>query len=96
MAPMERFDVDADRILLADGETLEFFWRGVNPGSSKWRFHVSQVGAELSLNRKGTHVDVKIGDRYSGRIVGDVQFDVSVERSKELAQFLARNGVPPQ
>ena len=96
MAPTERFDVDADRILLADGETLEFFWRGTNPGSSKWRFHAGQVGVEMSLSRKGTHVDVKIGDHYNQRISGDILFNLPPDRAHELQQFLVRNGIQPQ
>ena len=90
---MERFTVDADRILLADGETVEFFWRGTNSGSSKWRFHVSQMGAELALKRKGDEVAVKLGDSYGRGIAGDVVFDLPLPRVDELKAFLARAGV---
>lgn len=90
---MERFVVDADRILLADAETIEFFWRGTNSGSSKWRFHRSHVGAEMSLHRKGDEVAVKLGDRYSGGIAGDVVFDLPIERSAELQAFLGGLGI---
>lgn len=87
--------IDDDKILLADGETIELFWRGTLNGSKKWRFHVSHAGADLSLDRKGTRIDVKLGDRYSNRVSGDVQFDVAVERSDELQGFLHRAGIQP-
>jgi hypothetical protein len=92
---MQRFVVDDDRILVSDGETIEQFWRGVNAGSLKWRFHLVHVGAEMSLNRKGDKVAVKMGDRFGSGIAGDVQFDVPVERSDELVEFFRRVGIQP-
>ena len=92
---MERFDIDADRILLTDAQTIEFFWRGTNNGSSKWRIHLSHVGVEMSLNRKGDQVRVKVGERYSGVVAGDVVFDIALDRSSALQAFFQRAGIQP-
>jgi hypothetical protein len=92
---VERFVVDADRLLAADGETIELFWRGVNSGSSKWRHHVAHVGADLSLRRGGDRVHVKIGDRMTGGVAGDITFDIPVERADELQAFLVGHGIQP-
>jgi hypothetical protein len=95
MSAVARFVIDGDRLLVADGETLELFWRGTNSGSSKWRFHLSHVGAEMSLRRKGDEVVVSIGDRYGHGIAGDITFDIPVGRSAELQAFLHSAGIQP-
>jgi len=93
---MERFDVDADRILLTDAQTIELFWRGTNNGSSKWRIHLSHAGVEMSLNRKGDQVRVKVGERYGGGgVAGDIVFDIAPARSGELQAFFQRAGIQP-
>ncbi|MCU1364942.1 MAG: hypothetical protein JWL72_3330 [Ilumatobacteraceae bacterium] len=92
---MQRFVVDDDRLLVSDGETLEYFWRGVSPGSQKWRFHLVHAAAEMSLNRKGDEVAVKVGDRYSGATSVDVAFEIPVARSDELVQFFHAVGIQP-
>lgn len=91
---MERFVIDADRILLADAETVEFFWRGTGNGSSKWRFHVSHVGAQISVNRKGDRVALKLGERRGAGVSGDVEVELPVDRQADLRAFLERAGVP--
>ncbi|MCU1395936.1 MAG: hypothetical protein JWM34_4364 [Ilumatobacteraceae bacterium] len=87
--------VDEDRLLVNDGETLEWFWRGVSPGSQKWRFHLVHAAAEMSLKHNGDEVAVTVGDRYSSATSGDVCFDLPVARSDELLEFLRRAGIQP-
>lgn len=90
---MQRFMIDAERILVSDGETIEFFWRGTTNGSSKWRFHVVHAAAELTPKRKGDEIAVKLGESSGRGVSGDVSFDLSVGRADELTSFLAQAGV---
>lgn len=92
---MQRFVVDEDRLLISDGETIEFFWRGTSPGSLKWRFHLVHAGAEMSLNRKGDTVSVRLGDRYAAGISGNAFFDIPVARSDEMLAFFRSVGIQP-
>ena len=86
---MYEFVVEADRIISFDGRIVEQFWRGTNPGSSKWRIHQAHVGAEISSTRKADVYRVHIGERYSGRVAADIQFDVAASRLAEIQAFLA-------
>ena len=91
---VERFVIDDDQLLVFDGETIEFFWRGVSPGTCKWRFHFVHVGADMSLNRKGNEVAVTVGDQYGSGYSG-VQFNIPVARSDELLAFFTQAGIRP-
>lgn len=84
---METFNIDSDRLLFYNADVVEQFWRGVTPGTDKWRIHMNQLGIEVTENKKCTAYDVRVGELRGTKVGRDILFSIPNHRLFEWEQF---------